>query len=126
MGSPASCALARSHVRRHHADESSVLWVDNKGELYPIGEAPRQGSDWGKRRAQCPICGDVRVYFSGWRSFRELLARGQGMRPYRCHECGTRFLDRVGLSCYGVPGDVMLMPPEEAAAPEGERNRYVM
>ncbi len=119
-------ALARSHVRHHHADESNVLWVDNTGELYPIGEAPRLGDNSDRRRAQCPICGDLRVYFSGWRSFRELLARGQGMRPFRCHKCGTRFLDRVGLSCYGMPGEVMLMPPQDAPVNEGERNPYVM
>ncbi|MEO8727217.1 MAG: hypothetical protein ABI383_13970 [Acidobacteriaceae bacterium] len=117
--------LAGSHDRCQRADENNVLWVDSKGELYPIGEAPRQTGGQEKRRAQCPICGDRKVYLSGWRSFRELLARGSGMRPYRCHQCGTRFLDRVGLSCYGAPGDVMLLPPEDAPAGE-ERDPYVM
>jgi transposase-like protein len=86
-----------------------MIWVNRDGSLYELASE----AETDRVQASCPLCGGVRVYFSGWQSIRERLTRGRGLRPYRCHDCQSRFLDRVGLSCYGEPGEVMLVPPAD-------------
>ena len=47
---------------------------------------------------------------TGWYVTSHIHGR---MRPYRCHLCHNRFLDRANLRCYGTPGgNVMLLPPK--------------
>ena len=85
-----------------------MFLIEPSGELHNLVSGPPH-----RKRAKCPVCASQVVYFSRWRSLREQLMRGQGMRPYRCHLCHNRFLDRANLRCYGTPGgNVMLLPPK--------------
>ena len=86
-----------------------MLLVGEYGELLPIAGMLLTENG----RAQCPICASERVYHSRNRNWNERSQRLRGLRPFRCHHCGARFLDSIDLGCYGEPGETMLIPPSK-------------
>lgn len=69
----------------------------------------------GGEKTRCPNCQSENVRFSKWHS-RSEKGRYPGCHPYRCEECGTRFMqvagpqsNRWGLVLAGVGGFVVML-----------------